>query len=269
MNVVLLVRQSLRESWRNRELPGLVGLFVVIFGLLGVVFNEFIASDAWTMERFMLVPLAICSLLVPMIGIVLGNNAVTEPRASGRLRLVLGQPISRVSYLFATYVAKAVILTFALLAAGVAFNAVAVGLGAPLEVGLFFEFILLTIPLGIAYVGTAVAVSGLYRTTDWTTFTMFSVFVIFLVIWRLVPAGVLFVTNGFGFPESEPAWVTIGEAVSPSVAYEYLFDFYVVKDAAISTPDGVGGPVLYAGMLLAWIVVVPVIAAVWFQRTDL
>lgn len=268
MTLRLVVRQSLRESWRNRELPGIVILFVVMFGLLGLVYGQFMGSDAWTVDRFMLVPLYISALFVPMIGIVLGNNLVAGPREDGRLRLVLGQPLSRSAFVTGQYLAKATILTLAVGLGGLAFVAVALAVGPPLDVGQFGLLTLLTIGLGLAYLGIAVAVSTVYRTTDWTTFTMFSVFLVLVLVWRLVPAGALFVTNGFSFPESAPAWTTLAEGLSPSVAHEFLFDL-LIADAAISTPDGTGSPALYLGVLLAWIVAVP-LAATWrFRSRDL
>lgn len=270
MSVGLLVRQTLRETWRNRELPGIVALFVIIFGLLGVVFNEFVSSDAWTMERFLQVPLLICIVLVPMIGIILGNNVVSGPREDGRLRLVLGQPVSRWAFVTGNFLAKAITLVLALLLGGLAFVSVSLALGAPLDVELFVRFILLTIPLGLAYLGVAIAVSSLFRTSDWTTFAMFSVFLVFILVWRLVPAGFVFVTNGFEFPETVPAWTTLAEGLSPSVAFEFLFVLLLGTDAvAISTPNGVGSPAVYAGILFGWIVVVPALAAWRFRTTDL
>lgn len=270
MSVGLIARQTLREAWRNRELPGIVSLFVIIFGLLGVVFTEFVGSDAWDMDRFLQVPLFVCIVLVPMIGIVLGNDVVSGPREDGRLRLVLGQPISRAAFVVGNFLARAVTLVLALLLGGLAFIGVALLLGAPLDVPLFVRFILLTIPLGLAYLSIAITVSALFETSDWTTFAMFSVFLVFILLWRLVPAGVVFVTNGFEFPETAPAWMTLAEGLSPSVAFEFLFDSLLGTDAAIiSTADGIGSPAVFAGVLFAWIVFVPALATWRFRTTDL
>lgn len=270
MSVGLIARQTLRESWRNREFPGVVALFVIVFGLLGIVFTEFVGSDAWDMDRFLQVPLFICIVLVPMIGIVLGNDLVSGSREDGRLRLVFGQPVSRWGFVIGNYLAKAAILVLALLLGGLAFIAVSLALGAPLDVESFVRFTLLTILLGLAYFSIAIAVSTLFKTSDWTTFAMFSVFLALVLLWRLVPAGFVFVTNGFEFPETDPAWMTLAEGLSPSVAFEFLFDSLLGTEAvAISTPNGVGSPAVYAAVLFGWVLLVPALAIWRFRSTDL
>lgn len=269
MSWSLITRQTVRRTVRTREFPGIVAMFALVFVGLGAVSTYFVtSSSAWGPETYVQIPLYISIVLVPMIGLLLGNNVVAGPREDGRLRLVFGQPVSRLSFVVGSYLAKASILVCGLLVGGVTFLGTVYALGGDPAVDVFAGFLALTTALGLAYFGISFAVSSWLRTTDWTTFTTFSAFLVFVLVWRFVPVGLLFVLNGLAFPETEPAWVTHAAALSPSVTYEYLVDGFVLADVAPTSLGGVS-PLPTGALLCFWVLGLPGIAYWRLRTTDL
>lgn len=269
MNTLLIVRRTVRESVRDREFPGVVFLFVFVFGALGAYYSYLEGNAGWDTAAFLRFPLYVSMILVPMVGVLLGNDLVAGPREDGRLRLLLGQPISRLSVLVGGYVAKAIVLVVSIAAGGLAAVVASRALGSSLAVDVFGRFVLLTIGLGLAYLGVSVAISALFRSTEWTTFAIFSVFLVFVLVWRFVPSGIALVGNGLEFPETQPAWVALAEGLSPSIAYEYLVDTYVVAETVPSRPNADSTPAISTAVLLWWIGLVPALAYWRFRSTDL
>lgn len=269
MSLLLVFRQQLREANRTRELPGIVLLFVLIYGLLGLYHGAIYADAGNDTTDFLLFPWMVSLLLVPMVGLLLGNNLVSGPREDGRLRLVFGQPVSRVAFFLGGYLASALVLVLAVAAGGLTMIAAIAALGTAVDVGAILTFVGLSILVGLAFTGIAVSISAFARTTDWTAFAMFAAFLVFVIVWRLVPSGVVFVANGFEWPASDPAWLDPAEGLSPSVAYDFLLAELTDVDVLLGSASQVTEPALYLGLLLLWTVLLPA-ASLWrFTATDL
>lgn len=269
MSWSLLARQYLRESIRSREFPGYVGVFGVLFALLGLLYARVLAGGGGSTTDFLTLPILLSIVLVPTIGLLLGQGLVAERREDGRLRLVLGQPVSRTDLVVGGYVAAAVVLLTTLAVAGAATVAVIVVSGAPFAVALFARFVLLAMGLGLAYLGIGVAISATLRTASATTLATFATFLVFVVFWRFAPTGAAYVANGFRPPATSPPWADLVGGVSPSVAFEYLVDAFFDVEGVPSGPDHYENPLIYLFVLLWWAVVVPWLAVRRFNATDL
>lgn len=268
MNWPLVARQHLRESWRRREFPAYVAAFAVIFGALGVFYARVFGPGGGP-ARFLPVPVYLTIPLVPVVGILLGGDVVAEPREDGRLRLVLGQPLSRTDVVVGGYVAKAAVLLATLLAAAFGLLAGSWLLGAGFPVPVLSRFTLLAAGLGLAYLGITIAAGTVLRTTGGTTTAKFGAFVVFVLFWRVVPRGVAYAANGFEPPSSPPPWVDLATGLSPSIAFEYLVDAFLEAENVPSGPTHFDDPAIYVGVLFVWAVFVPALATWRFNTTDL
>lgn len=269
MNWPLLARQHLRESWRRRELPAYVAAFAVIFGALGVFYARMFEPGSGAPARFLPLPVYLAIPLVPVVGILLGGDVVAEPREDGRLRLVLGQPLSRTDVVVGGYVARALVLLATLLAAALGLLVGSTLFGARFPAAVIARFTLLAAALGMAYLGITVAAGAVLRTTSGTTAAKFGAFVVFVIFWRFIPRGVAYATNGFRPPAATPPWVDLAKGLSPSIAFEYLVDAFLEAENVPSGPTHFDDPVIYVGVLFVWAVVVPALATVRFNTTDL
>lgn len=269
MNWPLVARQHLRESWRSRELPAYAAVFAVLFGALGAFYARVVVADGGGTGVFLSLPVLLSIPLVPVVGILLGGDTVAGPREDGRLRLVLGQPVSRSDVVVGGYAAKAAVLLVTLAAAGVATLLVTALLGATFPVDVLGRFLLLAAALGVAYLGIAVAAGATLRTTSETTVAKFAAFLLLVVFWRFFPGGVAYAVNGFEPLATTPPWVDLATGLSPSLAFEYLVDAFLDAENVPSGPTHYDDPLIYVAVLAFWSVVVPALAVWRFNATDL
>lgn len=262
MSVRLVARATLRESNRGMELPLLVAMFAALFAVVGVLSG----ASSGSVGDLVDILAAVCALVVPIVGLMLGQPAIAAKREDGRLRLLFGQPIGRTGYLAGTYLAKAIVLLLAL-AAGVIGAIVAfVGVGGSFAVDPVLRLAAWTALLGLAYLGLAVAFSATSRTTRWATFNMLGLYLGLVFVWRLAPHLVLLLGNGLSFPETVPPWVDLVSGLSPSVAFERLLGFNGVEffEATNYTSTEFS-----LAVLAVWIVLIPALGCWRFVSTDL
>lgn len=264
MNWLLVVKQTLRESVRGHELTVLLALFGIVFGAVGLVVGA-VGSDPSTADLLQLLLVA-SVLVVPLAGLLLGYPTVAKKREDGRLRLVLGQPVSRPAIVLGSYVAKVLVVGVAVLVgvlAALGGFAASSGPAVPDEV---VAFVLATIALGAAYLAISVGASAASSTSKWATLNLLGVYLLLVGLWRIVPYFLLFVAEGFAFPDSVPAWVDLVAGLSPSVAFERLFGFHGIE---FFVAEHYTSTAFSVAVLLGWIVLLPA-AGLWrFVRTDL
>lgn len=263
MNLALVVKQSLREAVRGHQVTVLAAMFGIVFGAVGLLVGSFDPGNTDSLRDLLLVATA---LVVPLVCLMLGNPVVAKKREDGRLRLLLGQPIARQTFVLGSYVANAIVLAAASvlgLAAALAGHAVLGGVAVPAFAG---PLAIGTIGLGTAYLGLAVGISAASSTTKWATLNMLGIYLLLVGLWRIVPYFAVFASNGFSFPEGIPAWADLLAGLSPSVAFERLFGFYGVEFA---TAQSYTSTEFSVAVLLGWTVAVPAVGVWRFVRTDL
>lgn len=264
MSSRLVARQVLRESLRNREALGLVVFSCLAFGVVGLVVGVVGAlPEPFGLRQLLL---AVAVLFVPIVSLQVGFETIADRRQDGRLRLLLAQPVSRPALVLGSYVGKVLVLAGALLAgvlAALGAHAVAGEPEVPAYVG---EFLLATILLGTAYVGLAIGTSAASRTTRWGTVTILGCYLLFLGPWRILPHAVVIARNGLRMPETFPPWVDLVAGLSPTVAFERLFD---VHGAWFFVAERYTSPRFSVAVLLGWALLVPAVGLWRFVRTDL
>lgn len=263
----LVVRQTLRTAMRDREFPGTVFLMAFIFGAIGFVIPVAMGAEGTTTDLLTAL-FFIGALVVPMVGLMIGLDVIAPKRADGQLRLLLGQPLSRTSILFGGAIAKGVIVAVAVAAGVLAALVASLAMGLPVDVGDVGLFGTGLVGLALAYLGLSVAMSASLSSSRWATFAAFGAFIVLVVAWRFVPTGVLFVMEGFALPETEPGWVGLVATLSPSVAFERIADAALAWDLGFIVQDP-PGLTYAAGVLVAWIALIPLVGAWRLRRADL
>lgn len=263
MTLTLVVRQTLRESLRNREFPSTVATCCLAFGIAGLLAGWLGGAAGIGLPELLL---GVASLTVPFLGLQLGYETLARRREDGRLRLLLAQPVSRPTLLAGSYLAKFLVLGLAIclgLVATMVGHAITGEFVVPEYVVTFAAGALL---LGTAYVGLSVGASAASRTTRSGNVTVLGCYLLFLGLWRILPHAIVLLANEMSFPETFPPWVDLVAGLSPSVAFERLFGFYGVwffeAEQYTSTEFSVA-------VLLGWALVLPAVGLWRFVRTDL
>lgn len=265
MSILLITRQALRDSYRGRELLVTSLLFAVVFGVMSAIVTAQIAGNI-TQDITKGLRLT-ASVLVPVTVLSIGQPVVAGRREDGRLRLVFGQPVSRVAVVLGTYLAKLCVIVVMLLVGLVVAVGIPVSQGRIVSIGAVATFAAKTLLLAVAYLSIAVGFSASSRSTRWSTLAMFGVFLGFLLVWRFLPYAYFLLSDGPFLRKAYPAWVDLVTGLSPSVAYERLVGFYgppaPFKATAYISPQ------FSLGVLGLW-TVVPLAVGIWrFVSTDL
>lgn len=80
-------------------------------------------------------------------------------------------------------------------------------------------FLAVTLAFAIAYSAIVVSISATTGSTTRATTLALGFFVVFELVWDIVPMGIVYVVEGFRLPAQLPDWVFLVTQVSPSSAY--------------------------------------------------
>lgn len=218
------------------------------------------------------------AILVPILALVAAYLAVAGERESGSLKVLLGLPPSRGEVLLGKFLGRSAVVAVGLVlgfvVAGVA-TALAYG---DLPVARFAGITALTVVLGLAFVGLAVGISAATATRARAMTVSIAVYLVFVLLWDVVPQGLYFLVNGSPPGAVVPAWFLALETASPPGAYSAL----VATVLGAGTPDlpglaaRLGGPLPFylqpwfqAVVLGLWTVVPLGLGYRRFERADL
>jgi len=180
--------KDFQDASRSRWLWVLTGLFVVIFaGPALLIFGGGLGSapkDAGNTDGYLYLMKQGTSIVVPLISVVVGYAAVTRERESGTLKLLLSLPHSRDAMVFGKVIGRAAVVGLAILV-GVVVSAVAlVGAGLEFRIVNYLAFVLLTLLLGVVFVGLATGISASVSTSRRAMGLAMSIYISFVVLWN-------------------------------------------------------------------------------------
>ncbi len=271
-----LARRDFLESVRDRSFHALVGFFAVLGVGLGVLFVRAAQGEVTGVNLLVLVALA-TTFLVPLAALSTGYESVADPRRSGALKVVLGLPYTRRDVVVGAYLGRLGLVLSAVAALLTTAHLVALVGGkpvAPVEAVVLFGAVTL---LSMAFVGVAVGVSAVVRSSTWGAALAFGFFLLSVLLWSegLVRA-LVFVANGFATPTTRPEWANVLDVCNPLTAYRSVVAELVpqlsgaVFGGAPGPPDAFyRSPVFGAAVLAAWAALAPLAGLARFRRTDL
>jgi len=144
-----------------------VALYAAYQGIRGANTGGFVFTALFTTGESIPSLVTFIALLVPVIGITLGFDAINSERSNGTLNRILSQPIYRDSVINGKFLAGMVTLTIMILAAmllvgGYGLRMIGVAPGAEEIIRLFIYFVAVVI-YGAFWIGLAVLFSILFR----------------------------------------------------------------------------------------------------------
>jgi ABC-2 type transport system permease protein len=279
MRAIAVAKKDFRDALQSRALWGLVAVFVLVLLVTTYAYVEFpdlfgSASSA-TFGGLLFFSSGIAALFVPLTALVVSYKSIAGERELGSIKILLSLPLTRGDAFIGKFIGRTAVLGAGLgvgLIVGLGFGAVMIGSVAlvPLLV-----FLLATLVFAALYTSIMVSLSALTGSTARATTLAVGYFVVFELVWDVVPLAVVYVIEGFSIPSELPDWVFLVGQLSPSTAYATAI-VALLPDIAADIGEGIGGgeafyvtPEVGLVFLLVWLVVPLVIAYGRFDQADL
>lgn len=233
--VVAVAKKDFRDAVQSRALWSLVAVFVALLLLTTYAYVEFPEMfgpiDEATFGGLVFFTAGITGLFVPLAAIIVCFKSLAGERELGSIKILLSLPVTRSDVLLGKLLGRAAVLGTALAAGlivGLAFGAVLLG---AVDIVPLLLFLVLTLGFVAVYTSVIVGMSATTGSTTRATTLAVGFFVLFELLWDVVPLGVVYVVNGFSLPTEFPDWVFLVTQVSPSAAY-FSSVIAILPDAA-------------------------------------
>ncbi|WP_439028019.1 ABC transporter permease [Haloarchaeobius sp. DT45] len=274
----LIAEKDFHDSRRSKSLY-VVGVLFALLGLaIGYVFGDTATPDS-TGAQLVGLLLAGFVYLTPLLGLAFAQGAIVTKRADGELKVLLGLPFSRAEFLLGTFAGRLAVVLALTLTPFVTSHLLAALFLAPFDLPFAFLSLLVLTVLAVLFVGFATAFSAAFSGRALTVTAAFGVFLLFFFrVWRFIPLVVLFVANGFSFPQTTPTWVRVFVEFGPLAALRNLsvaldtklgFGFGFVGTTVPPNPPWYQQPTVAAVVLALWATVPLGLAYVRFRDADL
>jgi len=267
-----IARKDIREVWDSRLLRYLLYLLVVVYGLAAYVYP--LGREAVTTSGFAGFATDPVGLVVPLVAVLLGYNAVVGERAAGRLVLTLALPHARRGVALGKLLGRGSVLVGGLsVGLGLAVGLVVYPFGA-LEPLAYLGYAGVTVLFGLAFFAIAVGLSMATASRGLARAGAFGVFVLFVVAWDLVRSGARAALARLGVIDGQlPAWALFVHGAEPGRLYDRIVAGPIAGDrtGAYLGPDAPWylGEWVALGLLGLWIVGPLALGYRRFAGTDL
>ncbi|WP_255192871.1 ABC transporter permease subunit [Natronobeatus ordinarius] len=223
MTWLAVAKKDFRDAVQSRALWALVGVFVVLSVVSTYAYVEvpemFGSPAGATVGGLIFFTVGLTGLFVPLAAIVVCYKSLAGERELGSVKLLLSLPTDRLNVFVGKVVGRAAVLAFGLgvgLVVGLGFGSAMLG---DLEFLPMLVFVLVTLAFAGVYAAIVVGLSATTGSTSRATTLALGFFVVFELLWDVVPMAVLYVVEGFTFPAEIPDWVFLITQLSPSSAY--------------------------------------------------
>ncbi|ELY61792.1 ABC transporter [Natronococcus amylolyticus DSM 10524] len=223
MTWLTVAKKDFRDAVQSRALWALVAVFVVLSLVSTYAYVEvpemFGSPAGATFGGLLFFTIGLVGLFVPIAAIVVCYKSLAGERELGSIKLLLSLPTTRGQVFAGKVLGRAAVLAFGLgvgLVVGLGFGAALLG---EIELVAVLVFVLATLSFAAVYASIVVSISATTGSTSRATTLALGFFVVFELLWDVVPMGVLYVVEGFSFPATIPDWVFTVTQLSPSSAY--------------------------------------------------
>ncbi|WP_160134357.1 ABC transporter permease subunit [Halococcus salsus] len=281
MSSLTVAKKEFQDAIRSRWLIGLTVVFVVFAGgftlalpsLLGLLLGPTV--DTATTGVLLTAMGGSTTLLIPLIGLVVGYKSIVGERDSGSLKLLLGLPHTRRDVVIGKLVGRSAVVAVSTLIGFVVAAVVGVAVYSSFEVGTFLTYTVLAMVLGVVFIAIATGFSAGVRSTTWALLGAGGLYLLFQFVWGLIPTVVRYVINGFSLPSlaQPPNWQLFFSLLNPQTAFTSAAAAVIPSISGIAT--ALDSPPIYLQnwfgfvVLAAWIVVPIALGYLRFNGTDL
>lgn len=277
-----IARKDFADASRSLTLWVVTGLLVVLVAGMVAIPSLLSADEPFAQALYFL--FSAVGLLIPIIGLLLGYNAVVGERESGSIRFLLGLPNTRRDVVWGKLLGRTGVIVAASVVAFAVGAAVIVWLYEGFVVSDYLVLLAFTVVMGVVYLSIAVGVSASVSSRGKAIAGVLGVFVLFDVVWQSIPSGIYYLLEG-SWPTlygegTLPAWFVLVERLSPGQALSAvaitIVDVIDTAEIDLTAAGRVAGEVpfyletWFAGVIVvAWIAVPVVVGYARFSRAVL
>lgn len=294
MTTSMVARKDFEDAVRSKMVWSLIAVFVALTTFLLVVFRATVDSGDVPADAALSFLAQFGQLFVPLIALVAAYMAVVGERRSGSLRVLLAYPHSRRDVVAGKLLGRGGVVLLAFVVGFTVATVVASAMFEAPALGEFLTVLVAVVLFGLAFCGLAVGISAAAATRGKAMALAIGSFLLFLMFWDGIAAGVYYAVHGSLPGLQADAWYFLLKRLSPIEAFRLLaqsaLDGVVNPMIALPVedlPEGTlpwqvpieerveGDLPLYledwfnAVVLAAWAVVPPVVGYLRFERSDL
>ena len=267
MTWTVIARQDGRLTFSARSVRILLGVFALGVLLLAYLYPVQ-AADPVTIARFTGYVSGWLTTVIPVVGLLLGHNAVVSEQESGALLLSLALPHSREEVILGKFVGRAGPLTATIVGTMAAAAALVVYPFGELVVPEFIAFVLLTVFFGALWVALGMAISLGVATRRRALVLGFGLLFVLVFLWDTIESALQLGLTTAGVTDGElPAAARFVFGLSPDRAFTRMIDGFLDPAATVPGPWYLGE---WAGLvvLIGWVVGPLGLAYLRFTRRD-
>ena len=208
--------------------------------------------------------------IVPITALVAAYLSVAGERQTGRIRLLLAMPPTRLDVVVGKFVARSAIIVLGIVVAYAVASVASLVLYQTVPVTDVLWTVLLTSLLGVSFVGIAVGISASTGSRAIAMAIALVFFVLTVVLWSPLVTALAIVAQVA--IERTPEWLGFIEVLPPKAIYSELFDSFVGTGIGATLIPGDGfyrsDPFLFA-LFGSWAVLPVALGYTIFERADL
>jgi ABC-type transport system involved in multi-copper enzyme maturation permease subunit len=274
MRWLTIARKEFDDALRSRMLWGIVGIIAVMTSLsagLSLLIPEMDANAEMAIggaSQF-------AGLLVPIMALIAAYLAIAGERESGSLKVLLGLPPSRSEVIMGKFLGRGGVVALGIALGFVVSGVVTIALFDEFPATAFLGTTVLTVLLGISFVGIAIGVSAVTTTRARAMTLAITAYLGLTLLWDLAPMGIHLAATGEMPGSVVPAWYLLLQGLSPTGAYNTLVQSLLLGAQTTVEARVAGGAPAYLdvsvflAILGLWAVVPLVIGYLRFKRADL
>lgn len=223
MTSLVVAKKDFGDAVQSRALWSLVAVFVVVSTASTYAYVEipelFGTPGGATFAGLVFFTVGLTGLFVPLAAIVVCYRSIAGERELGSIKLLMSLPTTRRDVFVGKVLGRAAVLAFGVgvgAVVGLGFGAVLLG---TVDARALVVFTAVTLLFAAVYAGIVVSISAATASTSRATTLALGFFVLFELVWDVVPVAVVYVIEGFSLPRQFPDWVYLVAQLSPSAAY--------------------------------------------------
>ena len=277
MSLVAIAEKDFQDTVRSRGMLILVALFSALVAVFAAVIRPGGPGGEQFATEFLLsfaVGPFLVTTLVPLVGVVVGYNAVSGERESGSLKLLLSLPHSRADVVFGKVVGRGAALSLAVFAGFLLPAVVLIALSwsgylPTFNAGAYLGYTVFAAVLGVVFVAIAVGCSAASSTQRRALIGGVAIYVLFVMLWGAVTGQFLDAASGLvdPLPVSTQQVGVFLRVANPTTGVELLSNAFLGEQ--LFSGDRVNQQISAVSMLVFW-TIAPPLAGLWkFDNDDL